>query len=230
MTGRVLVFAALLSFLFANGANAADTAQFARTLYLVRHGAYERDAKADPTVGPGLMPLGIAQARLIAARLRGMPVHFDAITSSTMRRAKDTAAVIREALSELSPRASPLIRECTPPSSNERIAKDLAAGEAEECAKQLEQAFHEYFTPAESHARHDLLVCHGNVIRYFVTKALGVDTRAWAGMSVAHASLTVIRVNPDGSMRVLAVGDIGHIPPNMQSGRGEPDPLLVVPP
>jgi serine/threonine-protein phosphatase PGAM5 len=48
-------------------------------------------------------------------------------------------------------------------------------------------------------------------------------------MSVCHAILTVIRIDPQGTMKILAVGDVGHIPPNMQSGTGADDPVLMVP-
>jgi serine/threonine-protein phosphatase PGAM5 len=85
------------------------------------------------------------------------------------------------------------------------------------------------FTPATTADRNDLIVAHGNVIRYLVTKALGVDTRAWPGFSIAHTSLTVVRVRADGTMSVIAVGDVGHIPPNMQSWGTAGDPQLVAP-
>jgi serine/threonine-protein phosphatase PGAM5 len=62
------------------------------------------------------------------------------------------------------------------------------------------------------------MVCHGNVTRYLVTRALGVDTEAWLEMSIGHASLTQILVEPDGRFKINSVGDIGHIPPNMQTG------------
>ncbi len=74
-----------------------------------------------------------------------------------------------------------------------------------------------------------MLVCHGNVIRYFITKALGVDTRVWPALSVSNASLTMIRIRKDGSAQVTAVGDAGHIPPNLQSFGGDADPQLVTP-
>jgi serine/threonine-protein phosphatase PGAM5 len=48
-------------------------------------------------------------------------------------------------------------------------------------------------------------------------------------MSVGHASLTQIRVEPDGRFKVISVGDIGHIPPNLQTGAtgmGEQSPGL----
>jgi len=197
------------------------------TLYLVRHGAYVPDRNADPKLGPGLTPLGISQARLIAARLSGSAVAFDSMTSSTLLRARETAAVMHETLANVPLAQSSLISECTPPVFES--ADDDATRQRTECAKQLDQAFAEFFTAANGAARNDILVAHGNVIRYLIVKALKVDPRAWIGMSVAHASLTVIQVQPDGSMKVLAVGDSGHIPSPLLSWGDANDRQLVVP-
>jgi broad specificity phosphatase PhoE len=196
-------------------------------LYLIRHGAYVADRNADPQLGPGLTSLGVAQARLIAARLNGSGVAFDSMTASPLQRARDTAAVMHETLSKVPLTQSPLLRECTPtlPEAAEgEVARERAA-----CAKQLDQAFAQFFAPVQDANRHDILVAHGNVIRYLTTKALRVDSRAWVGMSVAHASLTVIEVRSDGSARVLAVGDSGHIPSPMVSWGDASDRQLVVP-
>jgi len=225
---RILILLSLLA--VAIPAESADpTPAFTRTIYLIRHGAYDTEAKAPEETGASLTPLGIAQARLIAARMRGMPEHFDFIASSTMTRARETAAVIHEMLPDVETQQSQLLSECTPPTRNERVAQKLKPGEADACAKQLNQAFREYFIPAKGAKRHELLICHGNVIRYFVTRALGVDTAAWLDMSVAHTSLTVIRVVGDGSYKVLSVGDVGHLPPNLQSGTSSSDPELRLP-
>ena len=67
------------------------------------------------------------------------------------------------------------------------------------------------------------------MIRYFVTKALKVDTMAWLGFSIGNCSLTVIRVNADGSLKVVSYGDVGHIPINLQTETGGTDKPLVVP-
>lgn len=198
-----------------------------RTLYLIRHGAYLPDRNADPQLGPGITPLGIAQARLIAARLEGSGVSFDSLTASTMQRARDTAAVMHETLSSVPFTQSALLRECTPPLPEP--AEGEAARERAECARQLDHAFAEFITPARAARRNDILVAHGNVIRYLVLKSLQLDTRAFAAMSVAHASLTVIEVQPDGSARVLAVGDSGHIPATLLSWGTAADRQLTVP-
>lgn len=225
-----LALAFALAWTLVGAARAADsgaTKSYTHTIYLIRHGAYVADPKADPQLGPGLTPLGIAQARLVAARLVGMNAGFASMTSSTMTRAQQTAAVMHESLPDVPFRQSPLFRECTPPALQASTSESEEAQAA--CAKRLDAAFAENFVPAEHADRSDIIVAHGNVIRYLVVKALGVDTRAWHGMSLAHASLTIIRVRSDGSISVRVVGDVGHLPPNMQSSGGESDPQLIVP-
>lgn len=215
---RLLCFFLLLS----------GTAQAAgspvHTLYLVRHGAYLPDSRADPQKGPGLSTLGIAQARLIASRLRSMPIAVDSVTSSTLTRAQQTAAIVHEQVADSAASASPLLSECTPPARGLRSDESNATA----CKQRLDTLFATYFKPS-AQTRHDVLVCHGNVIRYLVTKALGVDTMAWPSLSVAHASLTVIEVHPNGALRIVAVGDAGHIPANLQSWGDDSDPNLIAP-
>jgi serine/threonine-protein phosphatase PGAM5 len=207
----------------------AAEASYPRTLYLVRHGTYDYQEGVDPDRGLPLIPLGIAQAKLVAARLRGMPVVFDSLTASTMTRARETALVIGEQFPSLSLQTTPLLRECSPPTLPRPGKDDTVSKEAADCEQQLNDAFKTYFVPAKGAEKRELLVCHGNVIRYFVTKALGVDTRAWLGMSVANASLTVIRVSPTGTFQVLSVGDVGHLPPSLVTGWTSHDPQLTVP-
>jgi serine/threonine-protein phosphatase PGAM5 len=208
-------------------ANHTSTGAFTRAVYLVRHGAYDTNSKVDPAVGGSLTPLGIVEARLLGNRLRGLPLHFDSITSSTMERARETAEIIHESLPDVGLRQSPDLTECTPPAA--RPLEGASLDEQVACAKRLDHVFAEDFKPATIADRSDLIVAHGNVIRYLVTKALGVDTRAWPGFSLAHGSLTIIRVRADGTMSVAAVGDVGHIPANLQSWGSTADPQLVAP-
>jgi serine/threonine-protein phosphatase PGAM5 len=210
-------------------ANAADRGSFTHTIYLVRHGAYASSANDDSPGGPGLLPLGIAQSRMIGARLRALPAGIARLTTSTMTRARETAAVIHESLPAVSMQESDLLRECTPPMHGGKKSDDRTGKEQRACQETLDKAFAQYFSPAQNEEQGDVLVCHGNVIRYFVMKALGVDPKAWIGMSLGHASLTVIQVTSTGAFIVLAVGDVGHIPSNMQSGATAAEPQLIVP-
>jgi serine/threonine-protein phosphatase PGAM5 len=222
--------AAALSFWWATaqaGAAAFDYGPYTHTIYLVRHGAYDTNAKVDPDIGGPLTPLGVAEARLVGARLRGLPLRFDSVTSSTMERARETAAIVRESLPDVELRQSSDLSECTPPTTHPLAGE--SPDEQAACAKRLDQVFSEDFKSATTADRNDLIVAHGNVIRYLVMKALGVDAHAWPGFSIAHASLSIIRVRGDGTMSVIAVGDDGHIPPNLQSWGSAADPQLVAP-
>jgi len=192
-----------------------------RTIYLIRHGYYNESDEKDEFTGKGLTPLGIAQSRLVSARLKGMPVHFSSLTSSTMTRARETAMVINEDFSELELKQDELICECTPPSWRKDVMAGVDTVHRIECVENLEKAFKEYFIPSpDINDRNDIIVCHGNVIRYFVTKVLKVDTMSWLQMSIGNCSLTIIRIKPDGSMKLVSFSDVGHIPPNMQTETG----------
>lgn len=209
------VFACVLTTAIGWSAEVAEKTDGVRTIYLIRHGEYDIEDESDPFVGKSLVPLGVAQARLVGARLRGMPVDFTSLSSSTMTRARQTAQVIGEEFPELELRSSVRISECTPPTWRKDVMEDETVEDLAACAKQLEEAFPIYFAPSPEADRHDIVVCHGNVIRYFVTKVLKVDTEAWLGMSIANCSLTVITVKADGSMKLLSFSDSGHIPANL---------------
>lgn len=188
-----------------------------RTLYLIRHGAYDPNDTTDPEDGPWLVPLGVAQARLVAARLRAMPVTMTSLHSSTMPRARQTALVIGREFPDLELQQSDLLRECTPPTRRQDVMDRVGAERARECRDGLDQAFSEYFKPSRDADRHDIIVCHGNVIRYFTTRVLGVDPEAWLGMSIGNCSLTIVRVTANGTMMLMSYNDMGHMPPNLQT-------------
>jgi serine/threonine-protein phosphatase PGAM5 len=202
----------------------------ARTILLVRHGEYDPDPAADPKLGPHLSVLGVAQAHLVGARLAALPGGIDGLHVSPLQRARDTAATIGAALPRHDFEVIDDLAECTPPTRRESVMKEEKAADLAACQAQLDRVFAAWFKPSDGGERTDLFVCHGNVIRYLVTRALGVDSRAWLEMSIGHASLTKIRVKADGSMQVISVGDVGHLPPNMLSGTSaDPERSLAVP-
>jgi serine/threonine-protein phosphatase PGAM5 len=232
MNRCLIVLCSLVLLLSAGGsALAADAQQPAeRTIVLVRHGSYEPDPNIDEKIGPHLSPLGSAQAHLAGARLAGMPGRFDGMYVSPMQRARDTAAIIGESFPGRHFEVVDDLAECVPPTWRTEVTKDYSSKEQADCKAALDRDFARFFKPAFGRPQRDLLVCHGDVIRYLVTRALRVDTKAWLEMSVGNASITVIRVQPDGRMKVISVGDVGHIPPNLQSGAtGDPERSLAVP-
>lgn len=202
-----------------------------RTICLIRHGEYApQDDNIADTLN-NLTPLGIAQARLVSNRLKSMKIIFNSLISSTMTRALQTAIVINGDFPELELQKEDLIRECTPPTWRKDVMSGVDTSHQEECVNNLEQAFKKYFIPSpDNKDRNDIIICHGNVIRYFVTKVLKVDTMAWLQMSISNCSLTIFRILPDGTMKLDTFSDYGHIPENMRTftgGNNESKKLLL---
>lgn len=200
-----------------------------REIVLVRHGHYVADPAIDERIGPGLSPIGVAQAKLAAARLHSDFPRVDGLYVSPMQRARDTAGAIGAAFSDQAFEVVGDLAECTPPTRRKEIMAEETEESTAACKAQLDRAFARFFETPGSAGRTDLLVCHGNVIRYLVTRALGVDTAAWLEMSPGHTSVTRIRIEPDGRFKVIAVGDVGHLPPSMRTGAsGDSDRSLAV--
>jgi serine/threonine-protein phosphatase PGAM5 len=67
---------------------------------------------------------------------------------------------------------------------------------------------------------HDVVVCHGNVIRWFTAKVLKNDPENWLEASIANCSITVVQVRADGSTKLISFADSGHIPWSMTTYPG----------
>jgi serine/threonine-protein phosphatase PGAM5 len=216
LSATLIVFAVNFSNLFAQENNTKTKG--VRTLYLIRHGQYDHDDDRDPDIGKALIPLGIAQSKLVANRLKSLPVKMSSLISSTMTRARQTAMIINQDFPELELVQTRLIRECTPPTWREDIMEGETPEELENCTDNLDAAFSKYFIPSsDEEDQNDIIVCHGNVIRYFVTKVLKVETMSWLQMTTGNCGLTVVRIKPDGSMKLVSFNDMGHIPPNLRT-------------
>ncbi len=193
-----------------------------RYLYMVRHGWYDFGDPRDERLGKGLDSLGRVQARLTGERLASLPVRMHSLVSSTLTRAAETADDIGVLL-RMQPERDSLISECTAPSLRADLNAREPQADQDTCQARLERAYARYVRPAGSREdRRDVLVAHGNVIRWFVARTVGLDTRAWTNFDLGNGSITVIAVRPDGSARLVAFSDTGHLPPAAQTwtGRG----------
>ena len=59
--------------------------------------------------------------------------------------------------------------------------------------------------------RYDVVVCHGNVIRFFALRALQLPPEAWLRLCTFNCSLTHLKIRPGGSVSLLSLGDTGHL-------------------
>lgn len=213
---------------FATIANASEPA--ARTIYLVRHGQYVSDPAINEKIGPGISPIGSAQAHMAGARLAGLQIKFDSFYVSPMQRARDTAAIIGQNFPGSKFEVIDDLAECTPPTRDKKIMAAEKPEDMAACTAALNRVFAKYFKPSQDGVRSELFICHGNVIRSLVVRSLGVDPDSWLSMSVGHASITKIRIEADGRFKVIAVGDAGHLPPNLLTGAsGDPERSLAIP-
>lgn len=189
-----------------------------RFVYLIRHGEYDHEDKADSRTGKGLVALGHEQARLAGRRLASLGLKVDTLVSSEYTRARETADDIGQLIMR-TPVRDDLLNECTPASIPG--AEEPSPEPSSRCDANLEAAWARYMRPSPDHDAHDVLVCHGNVIRWFVSRSLGVGGRYWRGMAIGNASITVIAVRADGSTRLASFSDVGHIPPDRQTWTGD---------
>lgn len=203
------------------GSSAGPTAEGIRFVYLIRHGHYDRVDSLDDRTANGLSPLGREQARLLGARLAALPVKLGHFVSSDLRRAIETVNEIGAIIGRTAERDS-LLAECTAPSSRPGVNEANDPADLAACQAAMEAAWAKYFTPSPDADTHDVLVCHGNVIRWFVNRALGNDTRHWTSLDIGNASLTIVGVRPDGGTRLVIYSDVGHLPVAKQTwaGRG----------
>ena len=215
----VWVVAAALAGSDARAADPPHIVPGVRYIYLIRHGVYDRDDKADDRVGNGLNALGREQARLIGERLAKLPVRMTSLVSSDYTRARETADIMGRMLELTSGRDS-LLHECTPPSERATIMDQHSAQELGSCEASLAAVWAKYMRPSPGADHHDVLVCHGNVIRWLTSRSLGVDTRHWSSMEIANASLTVILVRADSTTRLVMFNDVGHLPVDRQTWTG----------
>jgi serine/threonine-protein phosphatase PGAM5 len=203
------------------GAAEAQPPRGVHYVYLIRHGMYDRDSVADDRTGNGLNALGREQAQMVGARLAALPVKMHALVCSDFTRARETAAIIGAALG-MKPEVDSLVHECAPTSDRTNVTRMGAEERAAQCDSNLAAAWAKYMVPTPNADSHDVVVCHGNVTRWFVTRALGPDTRHWTQMDIANCSITILAVRPDGTTRLVIFSDVGHMPVEKQTwtGRG----------
>jgi serine/threonine-protein phosphatase PGAM5 len=172
-----------------------------RTLFLVRHGHYELETGY-------LTPLGHEQAKLIGARLSGVPVQ--SYYCSALLRAQQTAENMSGILGSHAKVLS-LLNEGLP-SRVKGYPTDTIPKDQERFAKVFER-----FTKPKREPWSDLIVCHGNLIRYLVCRALKIPHQRWVKFGINHASLTKVVVRADGTTGIVSFNDTGHLPPDWVS-------------
>jgi serine/threonine-protein phosphatase PGAM5 len=183
-----------------------------RVLYLIRHGHFDDTTRPADGLGGNLTVTGLEQARLTAHRLRDLPIGV--IHHSPLTRAVETAVQLGAIWPGVPLRSSPLLAECIPgfPAAMADLFAHVTAERVARDGRQAERAFTRYFQPARRAERHELIVCHGNIIRYFVCRALQAPAEHWVYARTHHCGISQIEIEANGLAIVVSYNDTGHLP------------------
>ncbi|KAI3389632.1 hypothetical protein SNEBB_001346 [Seison nebaliae] len=196
-------------------------------IFLIRHGQYNLEGLTDEE--KYLTKLGRLQAEFCGKRLKEIleNLKIDSFFVSTMTRANETGTIIanelfKDGINNEIVSFDDLLRE-GPPFPTEPPHKnwhpDLRMIERE--GSRIEHAFDKYIRRRSNPSKDDegndeyqIIVCHANVIRYFLCRALQIPPEAWLRFSLRHASITHLRIRSNGCVSAAAIGDAGFMPPD----------------
>ncbi|XP_030316157.1 serine/threonine-protein phosphatase PGAM5, mitochondrial isoform X1 [Calypte anna] len=191
-------------------------AKATRHIFLIRHSQYNVDGWADKD--RTLTPLGREQAELTGQRLASLGLKFDQIVYSSMTRATETTEIISKHLPGVKKISTDLLREGAPIEPDPPVShwKPEAVQYYEDGAR-IEAAFRNFIHRADVKQEEDsyeIFVCHANVIRYIVCRALQFPPEGWLRMSLNNGSITHLVIRPNGRVALRTLGDTGFMPPD----------------
>lgn len=171
-----------------------------RTLVFLRHGQYEAESRGELTA------LGREQARLTAKYLEGL--RFDLVWSSTLPRARETADIVAGHLGGIRVRHTGLLREGL---YTKVEGYDVPASERRADRARADAAYAKIVRASRAE-RTELVVCHGNLIRYLMCRALHTPVAKWLRMTTSHCGLSRVIVRDTGAVRVVSYNETSHLP------------------
>ncbi|XP_075961048.1 serine/threonine-protein phosphatase PGAM5, mitochondrial isoform X2 [Anarhichas minor] len=188
-----------------------------RNILLIRHSQYNLSGSIDKE--RILTPLGREQAEFTGQRLAALGLKYDVMIHSSMARATETANIISKHLSgpgvELV--SCDLLREGAPIEPVPPVTHWKPDAVYHEDGARIEAAFRRYIhraDPKQKEDSYEIIVCHANVIRYFVCRALQFPPEGWLRMGLNNGSITWLTIRPSGRVALRTLGDAGFMPPD----------------
>jgi 2,3-bisphosphoglycerate-dependent phosphoglycerate mutase len=191
-------------------------------LILVRHAQPHRQEVAADVADPGLHPLGVEQARLLAGWLA--LEHLDGIVQSPARRAVETARPLAAATG-IEPTTLDGLSEFDWGLSSYVPMEELKAANDERWqASQRGELWGVGVDPAAFRRRvvdtleevvrghpgmRVVAVCHGGVINAYAGQVLGIERALW--FAPACGSISRIAASRRGHRNVVSLNETGHL-------------------
>lgn len=197
----------------------ADNSVGRRHIILVRHAQpvkNENDAAE-------LSPQGWKQAELTGQRLLTLFGKIDRVYHSGAREASATAAAIKRCFGdENCPiTESALLAEGLPvlPSPLPVALGEVSDDELMLDASRAEGAFRALmWRPTGARPQRvtvDVVVSHGNLVRYLVCRGLQLPEVAWSRLAAHHCTITWLDIDDGGVVSLREFGSVGHLPPEL---------------
>ncbi|KFM57992.1 Serine/threonine-protein phosphatase PGAM5, mitochondrial, partial [Stegodyphus mimosarum] len=145
-----------------------------------------------------------------AYQLQSMNFPYEKIIHSSMTRAITTAKFLEHYL-RAPMECCPFLNECIP-ISPDPIPAYLGFHHPREENIYLQLAYQSYFKCPEGNDvcdKYNIIVCHANVIRYFICRSLQIPPSMWIRFSLSHCSISWIQLYSDGTVRAKSIGDRG---------------------
>eukprot|EP00913_Durusdinium_trenchii_P023935 g22477.t1 len=175
---------------------------------LVRHGQYDLEGEER-----GLTDLGRRQSEKLAQRLSAerqltkkdrygeVRIQYAGIWVSNVTRAIQTAQTL-------------ICKKTMTHDDEWQLAFSLLPA-TPEAHREEKETPKEVKEPKEPEHVYEIYVCHMNLIRYFVMRALQLPPEAWLRLRGDNTNITEIVVHADGRVSLHRFGDIGHLPLDM---------------
>ncbi|XP_026178146.1 serine/threonine-protein phosphatase PGAM5, mitochondrial isoform X2 [Mastacembelus armatus] len=186
-----------------------------RNILLIRHSQYNLSGNSDKE--RTLTLLGREQADLTGQRLAALGLKYDVLIHSSMARATETANIISKHLPGVELMSCDLLREGAPIEPVPPVTHWKPDAVYHEDGARIEAAFRRYIhraDPKQKEDSYEIIVCHANVIRYFVCRALQFPPEGWLRMGLNNGSITWLTIRPSGRVALRTLGDAGFMPPD----------------
>jgi broad specificity phosphatase PhoE len=110
------------------------------------------------------------------------------------------------------------LRELMPPDPKRSGEKARPRRELAEVRKAVEMLKAKFFSaPRGKRNRVELIVAHGNLIRYLVRLAMGDRATDWWRLGTNNCGMTLIAIRHGTPNCMFHYNDVGHLPKSMQS-------------
>jgi len=171
-------------------------------IFLIRHGETDFDINESLV----LTEKGLDQAKKLAKRLLGLEINI--LYHSDLKRAIQTTEEIKKIRPSLKTVETKDLQEIYRKIIGGPSKENSGPNRFNEDSQRAEKAWKKLI---EIEHKNIAVVCHGNLIRFFIAKALNADPRNFYNLEISHTSISALFLDKDSNLKILNVNDTSHL-------------------